>query len=160
VYGKPPPEGGTWRAKLEAESALDAGRVHFLGRVGRADYLRLLRVSAAHVYLTVPFVLSWSMLEAMASGCVVIGSATPPVQEVIEDGRNGVLVDFFDSAAIAGRVTDVLVQPDTYTPLRQAARWTALSGFSLEQCLPRQLRLLDAVAAREFPVPGQGQMRG
>lgn len=153
VYGKPPRDGGTWRAKLEAECSLDPERVHVVGRISRPDYLRLLQVSAAHVYLTVPFVLSWSMLEAMASGCVVIGSATPPVQEVIEDGRNGFLVDFFSPEAIAERVSDVLARSDAYTPIRQAARWTALSRYSLEQCLPRQMRLLDAVAAGETPEP-------
>jgi len=94
-YGKPPPDGLTWRQHMLNEVAIDPARVHFLGRLSREAYLRLLQVSAAHVYLTVPFVLSWSMLEAMAAGCLIVGSATPPVQEVIADGENGVLVDFF-----------------------------------------------------------------
>lgn len=75
----------------------DAARVHFVGRLPYGSYLRLLQVSTVHVYLTVPFVLSWSCLEAMAAGAVCRRRiAHTPVQEVIEDGRNGVLVDFFD----------------------------------------------------------------
>jgi glycosyltransferase involved in cell wall biosynthesis len=150
-YGKPPQGGGSWREALQTELSLDRGRVHFLGRIGRGDYLRLLQVSAAHVYLTVPFVLSWSMLEAMSAGCLVIGSATPPVQEVIEDGRNGLLVDFFSSEAIADRVTEALAHQDAFKEIRQAARWTALSNYALDLCLPRQGRLLEAVAAGRSP---------
>src|SRR5579872_6910085 len=141
AYGRPPPGGGTWRAALQDELQLDPARVHFLGRVPRADYLRLLQVSAAHVYLTVPFVLSWSMLEAMSAGCLVIGSATPPVQEVIVDGGNGLLVDFFSPEEIADRVVDALATPARYAAVREAARWTALSRYSLTRCLPPQLAL-------------------
>lgn len=150
-YGRPPPGGGTWRENLAAEVDLDPARVFFPGRIPRNDFLRLLQVSAAHVYLTVPFVLSWSMLEAMAAGCVVVGSATPPVQEVIEDGRNGFLVDFFSPAAIADRVVAVLEQGAALREVRQAARWTAISRYSLARCLPRQIALLEAVAAGKVP---------
>ncbi len=101
AYGLTASGDASWRATLQAELDLDPTRVHFLGRIPHADYLRLLQVSAAHVYLTVPFVLSWSMLEAMACGAPVIGSATPPVEEVITDGHNGLLVDFFSPAMIA-----------------------------------------------------------
>ena len=145
-YGRSPPGGGTWRAVMQAEVELDPARVHFLGWLSRADYLRVLQVSAAHVYLTVPFVLSWSMLEAMSCGCLVVGSATPPVQEVIVDGENGALVDFFSSEAIADRVVDALANPARYAKLREAARWTALSRYSLARCLPEQMALLERIA--------------
>ncbi|MDR3533311.1 MAG: glycosyltransferase family 4 protein [Rhodopila sp.] len=150
-YGKPPPDGGSWRAAMLAEVSVDPARVHFLGPIAYTDYLRLLQVSAVHVYLTVPFVLSWSMLEAMAAGCLVVGSATPPVQEVIEDGRNGLLADFFSPAMIAARVVAGLEHAPLYAPLRQAARWTALSRYSLERCLPRQIALLETVASGGSP---------
>ncbi len=150
-YGRPPPDGGTWRSVLQAEVPLDAERVHFLGHVSRADYLRLLQVSAVHVYLTVPFVLSWSVLEAMSSGCLVVGSATPPVQEVIVHEENGLLVDFFSPAEIADRVVDALSAPERYAKLRQAARWTALSRYSLTRCLPLQLALLQTLAEGRSP---------
>ena len=149
-YGKPPASGGNWLATMQAEVPLDPRRVHVLGRVGYTEYLRILQVSAAHVYLTVPFVLSWSMLEAMSAGCVVIGSVTPPVQEVIQDGHDGWLVDFFSPAAIADRIVEALARGPELQPLRQAARWTARSRYSLDRCLPRQIELLQAVAARRM----------
>ena len=95
-YGRKPPDGRTWRQTLLAEvgAKLDLSRVHFLGRVPYATFVNALQVSSAHVYLTYPFVLSWSMLDAMAAGCVVVGSATAPLKEVIRDGENGVLFDF------------------------------------------------------------------
>ena len=150
-YGKPPPDGLSWRESLLRDIPLDPARVHFLGVIPREDYIRLLQVSAVHVYLTVPFVLSWSMLEAMAAGCLVAGSDTPPVREVLVDGQNGVLVDFFSPAAIAARVVDVLAHPARYQAMRAAARWTALSRYSLERCLPPQVRLLETLARGELP---------
>ncbi|MBF0375288.1 MAG: glycosyltransferase family 4 protein, partial [Alphaproteobacteria bacterium] len=94
-YGSPPREGGTWRETMLAEVPLDPERVHFVGRLPYDRFAALMKVSAVHVYLTYPFVLSWSMLEAMAAGAAVVGSATAPVEEVIDHGRNGLLVDFF-----------------------------------------------------------------
>lgn len=150
-YGRPPPAGRSWRAVVTEEVAFDPSRVHFLGRIPRTAYVRLLQVSAVHVYLTVPFVLSWSLVEAMAAGCMIVGSATPPVQEVIEDGRNGWLVDFFSPAAIADRVVEALTEGPKLAPLRQAARWAALSRYALARCLPRQIALLETLAAGRRP---------
>ncbi|WP_245239635.1 glycosyltransferase [Methylobacterium variabile] len=126
-YGAKPPEGRTWREIYldEVRSALDLSRVHFVGKVPYRDYVDLLRISAAHVYLTYPFVLSWSMLEAMALGCCIVGSATPPVEEVIRHGENGLLVDFFSAPAIAEAVVSVLADPGAAAPLRAAARLSA-----------------------------------
>jgi glycosyltransferase involved in cell wall biosynthesis len=96
-YGPPPAQGGSWKQVLlaELEGQLDLGRIHFVGQVPHPVLHDLFRVCACHVYLTYPFVLSWSLLEAMACGAVVIGSDTPPVAEVISHGVNGLLVDFF-----------------------------------------------------------------
>lgn len=98
-YGAPPPGGGSWKQVLLQELAgrLDLSRIHFVGRVPHPLLHELFRICACHVYLTYPFVLSWSLLEAMACAAVVIGSATAPFQEVIESGRNGLLVDFLTS---------------------------------------------------------------
>src|SRR3569623_875177 len=96
-YGPRLPTGQTFRQQLLSElgDTLDMQRVHFLGKVPYPIFLKILQISRAHVYLTYPFVLSWSMLEAMAAQCLVVASATAPVQEVIRDGENGLLVDFF-----------------------------------------------------------------
>lgn len=128
-YGSPPPGGGNWREKLVAEIPLDMARTHFLGAVPYQRYLRALQVSAAHVYLTYPFVLSWSMLEAMSCGCLVLGSRTAPVQEVLQDGHNGLLVDFFDTAALADRLGQVLSDPSAYASIRAAARRNVLDRY-------------------------------
>jgi glycosyltransferase involved in cell wall biosynthesis len=123
-------------------------RVFFLGRIPYADYLRVLQVSACHVYLTYPFVLGWSCIEAMSAGCLVVGSATAPVREVIEHGKNGLLVDFFDTDALAKTVVDALAHPLSCAPLRTAARATAVERYDLAAvCLPRQLQLIDKLAA-------------
>jgi glycosyltransferase involved in cell wall biosynthesis len=148
-YGAKPKAGGTWRQLLlaELEGKLDLSRVHFTGKVPHAALLSLLSLSAAHVYLTYPFVLSWSMLESMACECLVIGSATPPVQEVIEHGRNGLLVDFFAPDQIAAAVIGALADPAAMQPLRRAARETILSRYDLRQiCLPQLLSLVEKVA--------------
>jgi len=155
-YGRPAPGGKPWRETVLAEVGgdLDLSRVHFLGRIPYDRYLDLLRVSAVHVYLTYPFVLSWSMLEAMAAGCLVLGSATPPVQEVVADGRNGLLVDFFDTGAIAGRVLEALGDPSAHAGLRAAARETIVDRYDLKTiCLPAHLALIATLAAGGRPAP-------
>ncbi len=148
-YGAKPPAGRTWREIFldEVRADLDLSRVHFVGRIPYRDYVDLLRVSAVHVYLTYPFVLSWSMLEAMALGACIVGSATAPVEEVIRQGENGILVDFFSPAAIAAAVVSVLADPGAVAPLRAAARRTALAYDLRRVCLPAHLSLIAAVAA-------------
>lgn len=127
-YGNRPEGHATWREAMLAElgPAVDLSRVHFLGSLPFDKYLKLLRVSSAHVYLTYPFVLSWSVLEAMALGCLVIGSDTPPVAEVVQHGVNGLLVPFFEPDAIAATVAEALAHPDRHAGLRaEAARLAA-----------------------------------
>lgn len=148
-YGPAAPEGKTWRQIFldEVKDRLDPGRVFFLGQVPYANYLNVLQVSACHVYLTYPFVLGWSCVEAMSAGCLVVGSATPPVEEVIEHGRNGLLVDFFDVAALAQTVVDVLSRQQHHAALRAAARTSAMERYDLASiCLPQQVRLVEALA--------------
>ena len=125
-YGSPPKDAPNWRTKMVRENPVDLNRVHFLGKVPYETYKKVLQVSAVHVYLTYPFVLSWSLLEAMATGCLIVGSDTAPVREVIRDGENGVLVDFFDNAALSSRVGTLLNGPmhaDVQRePVRELAR--------------------------------------
>jgi glycosyltransferase involved in cell wall biosynthesis len=143
-YGPPPAEGGSWKTIFfeAVRDRLDLDRVHFVGHLPHPVLLELLRVSAAHVYLTYPFILSWSMLEAMSAGALVIGSRTPPVEEVITHGRDGVLCDFFDVDGIADAVVDALAHPDRYRPMREAARRTVVERFDARRvCVPAWLAL-------------------
>lgn len=150
-YGRKPDGFANWRARMLDEVHLDSERVHFLGRVPYDVYRKVLQISAAHLYLTYPFVLSWSMLEAMASGCLVIGSDTAPVREVLKDGENGYLVDFFDTDAIARQVLRALHTPHEHRSLRAAARETA-SHYSIEAGLAAYRQLLaDALADAGSP---------
>ena len=147
-YGRRRADGQTYREKLLSEVTIDPDRVHYLGQVRYSQFLALLRVSAVHVYLTYPFVLSWSMLEAMAAGCVIVGSATPPVEEVIVDGENGLLIDFFAPKEIADRVDAVLDHPDRMAEMRAGARQTIIERYDLRRiCLPRHLELMQNLMA-------------
>lgn len=145
-YGRRPPEGQTYREKYltEVGDQIDRDRVHFLGKLPYQSYLSVLQISSAHVYLTYPFVLSWSMLEAMAAGCLVIGSATPPVQEVLKHEENGLLVDFFKPEEIVQAVTQVLEHPNRMQALRENARKMVVETFDLESvCLPQHIQLIE-----------------
>lgn len=145
-YGERPKDARNWREKLTQKIQLDPKRTHFLGQLPYDAYRRVLQVSAAHIYLTYPFVLSWSMLEAMASGCLVIGSDTAPVREVLRHGENGWLVDFFDDSAMAEQIVMVLDDPAAQAALRRQARAEMLMQYSLRRGLKGYNRLLDITA--------------
>ena len=144
-YGAPAPAGRTWKEIFwnEVRARVDERRVHFVGHLPYAQYLRVLQVSAAHVYLTYPFVLSWSCLEAMSAGCHLVGSRTAPVQEFVTDGVNGTLVDFFDVDGLAAALARVLESRGGDSGLRAAARETAVRRCDLRRvALPRYRRVL------------------
>ena len=140
---------GEWKDVFlaEIEGQYDPSRVHFVGKVPYEQFIPILQLSQAHVYLTYPFVLSWSLLEAMSCSCAVVGSATAPVQDVIEDQRNGLLVDFFSPQQVAEAVAALLADRKLARRLGQAARETVLSRFRLASCVQRQLALMDLVAS-------------
>ncbi|WP_207477540.1 glycosyltransferase [Arenibaculum pallidiluteum] len=153
-YGGALSDGRTFRQALTEELGprLDISRVHFLGRVPFEQYLAVLQLSSVHIYLTYPFVLSWSMIEAMSAGCMVVGSATPPVQEVIADGVNGLLVDFFSTTQIADAVDRVLDHPNRMRAQREAARRTAVLRFDAKTIsVPRFRALFDALIEGRQP---------
>lgn len=149
-YGAKAAEGRTWKQIFldEVKSSIDLQRVHFLGNVPYSVFIQLLQLSSCHVYLTYPFVLSWSCIEALSTGCLVVGSDTGPVREVIEHEVNGLLVDFFDYEAIGDAVTRGLSDPAKYIDIRQNARESAKANFDLRSiCLPKQLSLIESILA-------------
>ncbi|WEF32556.1 glycosyltransferase [Pseudoduganella chitinolytica] len=144
-YGAAPPPGQTWKTIFRDEVAarLDMRRVHFVGRLPHELLTQLMQVSAVYTYLTYPFVLSWSLMEAMSAGCLIVGSRTAPVEEVIRHGENGLLTDFFDHEALAAAIADALERRASLAHLREAARRTVVDGYDLQRiCLPAQKRFV------------------
>jgi glycosyltransferase involved in cell wall biosynthesis len=154
-YGKRLPSGDCYRKRALAEVDINTERVHFLGRIPYKEYLEVLSVSSVHVYLTVPFVLSWSMLEAMGAGCLVVGSDTPPVSEVIRDGENGILVNFFSPSSIADAVDQVLESPKDHEMLRFAGRKTVTEKYTIDAGILGYRNLLELALfhANDTPYP-------
>ncbi|MEY4984142.1 MAG: hypothetical protein RIR62_2408 [Pseudomonadota bacterium] len=149
-YGQAPKD-GKWKDIFlsEVKDRLDLSRLHFMGKVPYPTFVSLMQVSRAHAYLTYPFVLSWSMMEAMGAGALVIGSDTAPVREVIRHGENGLLVDFFDVAGWSQTLTDALADPAKYAPLRVAARKTVLERYDLKTvCLPKMVAFVESLGPR------------
>ena len=145
-YGARAPQGQSWKQVFldEVRDRIDLSRVHFTGKVPHPTFVSLMQVTRVHCYLTVPFVLSWSLLEAMSAGAVIVGSRTPPVEEVIEDGRTGLLVDFFDTAALSQRLIETLADPARFAGLGQAARDHVLKHYDLQRvCLPRLIDFVE-----------------
>ncbi|AMJ61171.1 glycosyltransferase [Bosea sp. PAMC 26642] len=144
-YGVAPVGHTNWRTAMLAEldGQLPLERIHFMGKMPYADYLAILRRSSAHVYLTYPFVLSWSMLEAMALECLIVGSDTPPVSEVITNERNGLLVPFFEREALSDTIVAALAHPERYREHRKRARRTVVERYDYQQvALPAHLKLI------------------
>lgn len=140
-YGSKPPAGTTWKQLFlnEVCDQLDLSRVHFVGKLPYPDFIQLLQLSTVHVYLTYPFVLSWSLLEAMSAGCAIVASDTAPVREVIKHNETGLLVDFFDGNAIVEKVSYLLKSLKERQRLGEMARELILQQYDLEtKCLPRQ----------------------
>ena len=146
-YGKPC-EKGEFKDQFlkEIKGNYNPERVHFTEKLPYDQLLALLKISATHVYLTYPFVLSWSLLEAMSSGCAIVGSKTAPVEEVIQHSANGLLVDFFQPKAIGEAVCTLLRDRKFAKNLGKNARQSILQNYSLEICLPQQLNLINLVA--------------
>lgn len=146
-YGVSPNSGKSWKQIFleEIDGSYNPEQVHFVGNLAYQRYLHLLQLSAAHVYLTYPFVLSWSCLEAMSCGCPIIGSSTPPVEEVLKNGQNGLLCDFFKPQQLADSVHLLLEDRRLATKLGHAARNTILKKYNLRTCVDHQINLIKLV---------------
>lgn len=151
-YGSRPPKGETWKQKYIDEvrgdiSDADWARVHFMGRVPYDSFLAMMQVSRLHIYLTYPFVLSWSLLEAMSAGAAILASDTAPVREVIEEDVTGRYTDFFDAAEMVAKADALLNDADARARLGKAARGFVLENYDLKtKCLPRQLEWVASLA--------------
>ena len=145
-YGPGAPGGVGWKTHYlnEVMPQLDMARVHFLDFLPHDRFISLLQISSAHIYLTYPFVLSWSLTEAMSVGCRIVGSDTPPVREAIADGVNGLLVPFQDHEAVAEAVIRLTAEPERWTHLGHAARAVIKERFDERVCVPRALQILGA----------------
>ncbi len=147
-YGAKSPNGQSWKDIFlnEVKDRIDLNRVHFLGNIAYNHFISLLQLSTVHVYLTYPFVLSWSLLEAMSASCAIVASNTKPLHEAIFDGDTGVLVDFFDVDGLADSVCELLYNFDKRAKLGANAREFAKSNYDLKKIsLPRQLEWVNAL---------------
>ncbi len=153
-YGASPEGGQSWREIYwnEVQPQLSdqmRQRIHFLGHVPYEQFVALLQISSVHVYLTYPFVLSWSLLEAMSVGCAIVASDTQPLREAIEHDVTGKMVSFFDPQALASEVCDLLVNTEERQRLGQNARRFAQENYDLQSvCLPRQLEWVNSLTPR------------
>lgn len=130
--------------------------VHFLGQVPFEDYKKIIQVSSCHIYLTMPFVLSWSFLESMSMQSTIVASDVAPVREAITHGETGLLVDFFDSKAMAAQVFDLLQNPKNYAHIGPNARKHVVETYDfLTVCLPEHLRQINALvpADKQIALP-------
>ncbi|MEH6496733.1 MAG: glycosyltransferase family 4 protein [Pseudomonas marincola] len=151
AYGKKLADGDGWGKRMVKELDFDESRLHFTGLLPYPDYLKVLQASTVQAYLTVPFVLSWSLIESLSCGALVVASDTAPVKEVITDGENGFLADFFDHEAFAERIAFALDNHKDLGHIRDAARQTVVDNYAHKDLLPRHLRLIKDVANGTLP---------
>ena len=150
-YGAQPPKGTTWKNIFASEarpqiSDADWSRVHFLGTIPYNQFITMLQLSTLHVYLTYPFVLSWSLLEAMSVGCAIVASDTQPLHEAIQHDQTGRLVNFFDVSKLTNEVCALLDDPKSRARLGKNAREFAQANYDLRTvCLPRQLQWVQGL---------------
>jgi len=123
-------------------------RTHFTGLLPRSSYLKVLQGSSLHMYLTIPFVLSWSMMEAMSAGCALLASNTAPVQEMLSDGIHGLTVDMKNPDAVAERAIYMLDNPDLRLSLGNAAREAMVKHYAQHDMLPKKLAMLTDILSQ------------
>jgi glycosyltransferase involved in cell wall biosynthesis len=155
--GKNSHEGGL-RGQMEEEVGhlLDWDRLHFLGRVPYNDFMKIVQISRCHIYLTMPFVLSWSLLESMSMQATIVAADVAPVREAVEHAKTGMLVDFFNPLAIAQQVADICANPQNYAHLGPAARDHVVKTYDFKTvCLPEHIRQINALVpkAKHIPLP-------
>jgi glycosyltransferase involved in cell wall biosynthesis len=124
----------------------DWQRVHFVGHLHYKHFMQILQLSKVHVYLTYPFVLSWSLLEAMSAGCAIVASKTQPLLEAIKHNETGLLIDFFDPSSLAETVHQLLESPTELVRLGENARLFAQKNYDLKKVsLPKQIDWVNSL---------------
>jgi glycosyltransferase involved in cell wall biosynthesis len=153
-YGAPP-RTGTWREAMlrEVGGKLDLSRVHFPGKIAYEDHLALLKRSDAHVYFSYPFVASWSLREALACGCLVIGGDTPTVTEFVRHKETGLVTPALDPEALAANILAALEDTKGAAKVRQGARAFAERTLDLEDYLRRYRGLIETVSGKTLSAP-------
>ncbi len=151
AYGSKQPDGKGMKEPMLKKFEFDMNRLHFMGLQPLAVMRALLQISSAHIYLTAPFVLSWSMLEAMSTGALIIASDTDPVKELIRDGENGILVDFWHVDALVDKTNKVLDNPKEFEHLRGQARNRIVNHYSTVDLLPKYWQMINDVAEGRTP---------
>jgi glycosyltransferase involved in cell wall biosynthesis len=136
----------TYKEMMLKELELDIERVHFVGGLPFNEYVNLLQISSAHVYLTYPFVLSWSLLDAMSCECPIVASDTPPVLEFMKDSYNGLLFDFFNIDEQVEKIEYALDNKDKMEELRHNARKTIVDNYALKDLLPKHIEYIKNLA--------------
>lgn len=136
----------TYKKLMLEKLDLDLNRIHFVGSLPFNEYVKLLQVSSAHVYLTYPFVASWSLLDSMSCACPVVASSTEPVKEFIEDGKNGLLFDFYDIKGQVERIEYALDNKEKMIPIRECARQTIVDNYNLKDLLPKHIDYIKSLA--------------
>ena len=146
AYGAERSDGKTYKEAALEKFDFDMSRLHMPGLQPLNVFRDMMRITSAHVYFTVPFVLSWSLMEAMSTGALILGSDTKPVREMIKDGHNGVLVDFFDTDDQISKLCHILDNKAEYQPLRDQARQSILADYDTKNLLPKYWKLIQSVA--------------
>ncbi|WP_299281670.1 glycosyltransferase family 4 protein [uncultured Tateyamaria sp.] len=155
-YGGKSKHPGGLRGEMEAEVGhlIDWDRLHFLGQVPYESYQKIIQISTCHIYLTMPFVLSWSLLESMAMGAVIVASDVAPVREAMTHNETGLLVDFFDPEALAAQVAEVLASPKSFAHIGHAARQHVVKTYDFHTvCLPEHIRQINALVPKALAIP-------
>lgn len=137
----------TYKQQMLDKFDFDMSRLHFVGSLSYYEYVKLLQISSVHIYLTKPFFLSWSCVEAMSTGCCIVASSTPPVKEFIKDNYNGLLVDFFDTDELAQKVVYALENQDQMQQIRENARQTVIENYDIKLTLPKHYDIINRVVA-------------
>ena len=139
----------TYKKMMLQKLDLDLNRIHFVGGLPFNEYVKLLQISSAHVYLTYPFVLSWSLLDAMSCECPIIASSTEPVKEFIQDGKNGLLFDFYNIEEQVSKIEYALDNKESILPLRKEARKTIMTNYALKNLLPQHIENIKSLAKKK-----------